>query len=89
MLLLLPQMQQQGMLWSRHCRESFNESGLALNNAEVSHQDQPSQGSEQDEQLHGGNNIAQVIVETDDMDNEATQLSVDSPDNSVGVSVFA
>ena len=70
-------------------RESFNESGLALNNAEVSHQDQPSQGSEQDEQLHGGNNIAQVIVETDDMDNEATQLSVDSPDNSVGVSVFA
>jgi flagellar hook-length control protein FliK len=70
-------------------RESFNESGLALNNAEVSHQDQHSQGSEQDEQLHGGNNIAQVIVETDDMDNEATQLSVDSPDNSVGVSVFA
>ena len=70
-------------------RESFNESGLALNNAEVSHQDQPSQGSEQDEQLHGGNNIAQVIVETDDMDNEATQLSVDSPDISVGVSVFA
>ena len=70
-------------------RESFNESGLALNNAEVSHQDQPSQGSEQDEQLHDGNNIAQVIIETDDIDNEATQLSVDSPDNSVGVSVFA
>lgn len=70
-------------------RESFNESGLALNNAEVSHQDQPSQGSEQDEELHDGNNIAQVIIETDDIDNEATQLSVDSQDNSVGVSVFA
>lgn len=70
-------------------RESFNESGLALNNAEVSHQEQPSHGSDQDEQLADGNNTAQVIIETDDIDNEAAHLSTDSPENSVGVSVFA
>lgn len=70
-------------------RESFNESGLALNNAEVSHQEQPSNGSDQDEQLSDGNNTAQVIIETDDIDNEAAHLSADSPENSLGVSVFA
>ncbi|HAO25716.1 MAG TPA: hypothetical protein DCQ49_11630, partial [Methylophaga sp.] len=70
-------------------RESFSDNGLALNHAEVSHQDQSSQSSEQDEQLQDGNNTAQVIIEMDDMDDEAALTSADSTDNSVGVSVFA
>ncbi|THK40956.1 hypothetical protein E8Q33_10445 [Methylophaga sp. SB9B] len=70
-------------------RESFIENGLALNNAEVSHQEQSSQGSKQDEQLGEGSNTAQVIVEMDDNGDESTHLSDDSTDNSVGVSVFA
>jgi len=69
-------------------RESFSENGLALNHAEVSHQDQSSHSSEQDEQLQDGNNTAQVIIGMDDMDEEA-HVSADSTDNSVGVSVFA
>lgn len=70
-------------------RESFNENGLALNHAEVSHQEQSSQGSNQDEQLDDGSNMAQVIVEVDDNDDENAHLSVVSTENSVGVSVFA
>jgi len=70
-------------------RESFIENGLALNHAEVSHQEQSSQGSEQDEQLGEDSNTAQVIVEVDDNDDESTHLSDVSTDNSVGVSVFA
>lgn len=70
-------------------RESFIENGLALNHAEVSHQEQSSQGSEQDEQLGKESNTAQVIVEVDDNDDESTHLSDISTDNSVGVSVFA
>ena len=70
-------------------RESFNENGLALNHAEVSHQEQSSQGSKQDEQLDDGSNMAQVIVEVDDNDDENAHLSVVSTENSVGVSVFA
>jgi flagellar hook-length control protein FliK len=70
-------------------RESFIENGLALNHAEVSHQEQSSQGSEQDEHLGEDSNTAQVIVEVDDNDDESTHLSDVSTDNSVGVSVFA
>jgi flagellar hook-length control protein FliK len=70
-------------------RESFNENGLALNHAEVSHQEQSSHGSEQDEQLDNGSNMAQVIVEVDDNDEENAHLSGVSTENSVGVSVFA
>lgn len=70
-------------------RESFNENGLALNHAEVSHQEQSSQGSEHDEQLDDGSNMAQVIAEVDDNDDESAHLSVVSMENSVGVSVFA
>lgn len=70
-------------------RESFAENGLALNHAEVSHQQQSSQGSEQDEQLQDGKNMAQVIVEMDDIEDETALQSDLSADNSVGVSVFA
>ncbi|MCB2427813.1 flagellar hook-length control protein FliK [Methylophaga pinxianii] len=70
-------------------RESFTENGLALNHAEVSHQQHSSNGSAQDEQLADGHNSAQVIVEVDDIEDEAAQISADSANNSVGVSVFA
>ena len=70
-------------------RESFTENGLALNHAEVSHQQHSSNGSAQDEQLADGHNSAQVIVEVDDIEDEAAQISTDSANNSVGVSVFA
>lgn len=68
-------------------RESFSDNGLALNHAEVSHQEQSPQGSEQDERLQEGNNIAQVIIETDDIEGEVAQVSADSIGSSV--SVFA
>lgn len=70
-------------------RDSFSENGLALNNAEVSHQGPSEQGTERDEQFAEGHNSSQVFIETDDMEDEAAPVSAESPDRNVGVSVFA
>lgn len=70
-------------------RESFAESGLALNNAEVGQQDQ-SQNPQQDEQFTAQDSrIIQVSTELDDIEDVTPPLQGDQQELGGGVSLYA
>lgn len=70
-------------------RESFAESGLALNNAEVEQQDQ-SQNPQQDELFTAQKSkIIQVSTELDDISDETPALQSDQQELGSGVSLYA